>query len=324
MTKITYVLDDYTYFFNIIENSKNELSCGGNASNDCNAFGDGKNPSNITIPEYIEQNHQKYHVTRIGKKAFYKCQNVTHLTLPNSIKVFGNNCFDELNLNGDFNLPTALTTIGEWSLSANTFQKITIGENLQYLKDTSFIGFIYTELYISPDNKYFKTDENYGLYSIDKRILYSAPSNKEIFEVPATVKEIKSYAFGWKNITSIIILPSVTIYGKKCFIDVHELENITIKGNMISYFNDIFIDTKTLNTVIYEGSFAVIKDVFGTNLNPTIYTCIGYKGGDKFANKETTQKENCVAFPYFQNTCQNKISFTRNISILSLLVCILL
>ncbi len=47
----------------------------------------------VVIPESIKYEGDTYSVTAIGEKAFYDCNNLTSVTLPNSVTSFGNNAF---------------------------------------------------------------------------------------------------------------------------------------------------------------------------------------------------------------------------------------
>ena len=57
-------------------------------------YGDIEYSGDIVIPKAVQWNGKTYQVTELGPDAFYQCSKVTSVTLPNSIKVIGNSCFE--------------------------------------------------------------------------------------------------------------------------------------------------------------------------------------------------------------------------------------
>ena len=49
-----------------------------------------------TLPEKVAYQDAEYTVTEIGRLAFYKCRNITLLTIPNTITTIGYSAFERL------------------------------------------------------------------------------------------------------------------------------------------------------------------------------------------------------------------------------------
>ena len=52
-----------------------------------------KYSGNIVIPETVEYDGANYSVTSIGDNTFYKCTNLTSVTIPNSVTTIGERAF---------------------------------------------------------------------------------------------------------------------------------------------------------------------------------------------------------------------------------------
>ena len=56
------------------------------------SYGD-KSATEFMISEYVTIKNKKYKVTTIGNRAFYKCTNLTSITIPNSVTTIGDWAF---------------------------------------------------------------------------------------------------------------------------------------------------------------------------------------------------------------------------------------
>ena len=52
-----------------------------------------KYSGNVSIPKEVSYNGRKYSVTSIGNSAFYNCNSLTSVTIPNSVTSIGNSAF---------------------------------------------------------------------------------------------------------------------------------------------------------------------------------------------------------------------------------------
>ena len=72
-------------YYNLISGSEVEVTY---------QYGDGHSYSQeVNIPETIEYKGKTYQVTTIGHHAFYNCDKLLKVNMPNSIKSIGNNAF---------------------------------------------------------------------------------------------------------------------------------------------------------------------------------------------------------------------------------------
>ena len=82
--------DGKTIYYNYI-NNKTELAVsywGGSANSLSNEYS-----GNVVIPESVTYNGTTYPVTNIWSSAFYECNDLTSITIPNSVTSIGNSAF---------------------------------------------------------------------------------------------------------------------------------------------------------------------------------------------------------------------------------------
>ena len=293
------------------EINSDEVKCGGNSDLDHNAIVGDTCPTNILIPNNITIEGKTYKVTVLGKKAFMKCFNVQSISIPEGIKIIEQHCFDYTDVKTELKLPESLTRLESWALSSNSFPKLTIGSCLNILFPASFGGIHQIKEFAlsSNDNPYFSVDDQKALYNKDKTILYALPE-LESFTIPATVKQIHGYAFGWRIIKTLYIPSSVKYFGDGSFRAVKSLSNIHIEGNIINSPEYLFYESKIQN-IYYKGSVPINYDIFKDAEITNIYTCYGYKGMNTFGLKPATNLMNCSALPYFIFTTAKRNIFTK-------------
>lgn len=67
----------------------------------------------VTIPSSVTYNGTTYSVTSIGMLAFYGCDGLTSVTIPNSVKSIGEGAFDGCSSLTSVTIPKGVKRIGE-------------------------------------------------------------------------------------------------------------------------------------------------------------------------------------------------------------------
>lgn len=67
--------------------------------------------NHVTIPSSVTYNGDSYSVTSIGSKAFYWCNQLSGVTIPNTITTIGESAFDSCYGLTSITIPNSVTTI---------------------------------------------------------------------------------------------------------------------------------------------------------------------------------------------------------------------
>ena len=150
----------------------------------------------ITIPTTATISGYEFNVTSLGENAFYDCDYLTDVELPNTLTSIGNNAFQYCNGLKNIEIPASVVSIGNSAFYNNNLENVTFSENsqLEIIGNHAF-AYCYNFANIEIPN-YVTTIGN------------SAFRNCKItkIEIPASVTSIGSYAFS----------DCSTLYGIRC------------------------------------------------------------------------------------------------------------
>jgi len=146
-------------------------------------------------------------ITYISENCFGHHNNITSVTIPNTVISIGSLAFNQTKLMSVF-IPASVIYIGHGAFSC----EITVSENSLYLNS-----------------------ENGVLFDRKKEKLYNYPKNSPVkyYVIPNTVQEIEAMAFSSvKNLTSVKIPASVKRIGKFAFVGFEsDLKEIIVEWN---------------------------------------------------------------------------------------------
>ena len=167
-------------------------------------------------------------VTSIGNNAFHYCQCLTSVAIPNSVTSIGDYAFYDCIGLTKLTIPNSVTTIGNYAFSGcEGLTKVTIGNGVTSIGDCAF-------------------DRCNGLTSVS---------------IPNSVTSIGFGAFsGCYRMTSVTIPNSVTSIGESAFGDCRGLTSITIPNSVTSIGWGTFSWCSGLVTVTIPNSVVSISE----------------------------------------------------------------
>ena len=186
-------------------------------------------------------------VTSIGNYAFYGCDSLTSITIPDSVTSIGERAFMGCESLESIAIPDSVTSIGGWAFTlCSSLTNITIPDSVTSIGNSAFNG----------------CD---SLTSVT---------------IPDSVTSIGVSAFAsCSSLTSIVIPDSVTSIGVTAFYNCGSLTSIMIPDSVTYIGGSAFAGCSSLETVYYTGSEAEWNEIGSNNYYLTDAEIVfNYKG----------------------------------------------
>lgn len=235
--------------------------------------GDVKYKGKITIPFAVGYNGVRYNVTSIGKSAFYKCDALTSITIPNSVTSIGITAFMGCDYLTSVTMGDGVTTIGDEAFSScsrlesitipnsvkeigryvfwgcTNLTSVTIGDGITTISEGAFSRCAKLTSITIPDNV---TSIGNNAFSECTRLSSVNLSN--------SVTSIGASAFGHcTSLTSITLPNSLTVMGGSAFGSCKSLTSITIPNSVTIIGNSAFSGCTGLTSITIPNSVTEIK-----------------------------------------------------------------
>ncbi|MBO6081850.1 MAG: leucine-rich repeat protein [Bacteroidales bacterium] len=211
-------------------------------------------------------------VTAIGENAFKNCENLTGMTIPETVTTIGDYAFAECTSLGAYDsqtnttawapakapdrsdetsivIPDGVTSIGAFAFqNCISLTSVTIPDSVESIDASAFAGCTSIQHF---SGKFASED---GLYLIDdKTVLAAALGSIEegaTIVIPDGIESIDDYAFaGCKNLTEVIIPGSVKSIGRYAFYECSNLTEVSIPESVESIGASAFEDCEELLSI---------------------------------------------------------------------------
>jgi len=211
-------------------------------------------------------------VTNISDSAFYYCQSLTSITIPESVTSIGYCAFDSSGLK-TIDIPDSVTIIEDEAFIASALASVTIGNGVTSMGGMAFAYCTALEsVTIKNGVTSIGNEAFHGCYSLTSITIpnsvvnigysvFSGCSSLTSVTIPEGVESLGNYMFnGCSSLTSINIPNSVTSIGSGAFQDCRDLTSITIPNSVKSIGASAFQDCRALTTVTMHNSVETIDD----------------------------------------------------------------
>ena len=217
---------------------------------DCDTWASGT----LIIPGTIEGKP----VTSIGEDAFFECEFLTSITIPEGVTSIGDWAFDECTRLNSITIPDSVTSIGDWAFyCCEDLTSIIIPDSVTSIGEGAFSRCsALTTIEVGAGNVNY-TDVDGILFNTDKTLLHTYPADKTgaNYTIPDSVTSIGTSAFReCTRLTNITIPDSVTSIGEKAFEFCINLTSITIPEGVTSIKEKTFLDCWSLTNIIFLGN----------------------------------------------------------------------
>ena len=178
-------------------------------------------------------------VTAIGDNAFFGCDSLISLTIPDNITTIGDNAFAMCSSLTSVRIPSGVINIG-----ANPFAAC---DKL-------------TEIIVSPDHLFLTTIDGVLFDRLDRRLIcYPCAFTAETYTVPGGTGIIGEEAFfGCSSLTSVTIPEGVTTIELFAFYECRSLTSVTIPDGVTVIRPAAFYNCSSLASVTFPDSLTTI------------------------------------------------------------------
>lgn len=280
---------------------------------------DRENITQIVIPSNVEINEKKYTVIAVGNCAFISHENLTSVSLPNSITTIGHSAFNNCKKLTNITIPNKVKTISSSAFSYSGLTSITIPNSVTTIESSAFNSCKNLTKVVIPNNV---TSLGTGAFAYT--------GIKEI-TLPNNITTIESAIFGYcKSLEKIVIPNKVKYINSVAFFGCDNLTNVTIPKSVERISSDAFNNSNKVVINTYKGSpaetFAKTNSIpvilldNATNPTPTNNTKIGYVSiaskdvslvGNEIKNNENVYTEMANVL---KNKGYNQINYAYELS----------
>lgn len=208
----------------------------------------------VVIPETFEYYGATYTVIAIGESAFFDCEKITSVSLPETIKSIGTDAFFCCEGLTSFVIPDNVSTLGKAFMSCSNLESIVIGKSVRSIP---------YECFVYCDNLKKMTIKSNALLNTGKYIGYIGVWPPEIV-ITEDVTSIGANAFSGNGIIKSVTLPeTITSIGESAFQGCSALSSFTIPSNVTYIGASAFKNCGNLKNVkIPAGVTEINNSVF--------------------------------------------------------------
>ena len=200
----------------------------------------------------------------IYDKAFYQCNAIRSINIPNSVIGIGDEAFGGCVITS-VSIPNSVKYIGQAAFSNIPLSSVTIPKSVESIGSNAFSANSYLSSVVI----------EYGLKNIGDEMFWSTGLSS--ITISNSVERIGNGAFMWcSNLTSVYIPNSVTSIGRRAFYGCTGLKTIIVPESVTSIGNEAFSGFSNIDYVVSMASVPPTMDGDAFTSIDTIHVPINY------------------------------------------------
>ena len=245
-------------------------------------------------------------VTSVGYQAFCGCKNLITVTIPESVTEILASTFSFCFNLKEVNLPETLTSIGQYAFTnCYNLKSINIPDSVIDISEGAFSDCkSLSDIIISPNHPVYAFSSSALICKMDMTLLRYIGRDVETYEIPWGIKKIGVGAFEGSALTSVIIPDSVTSIGLYAFRGMDYLTELTIPEGVTSIGGQNFYGNSSMTTIRIPASLVNIPVGIFTYCNKlrTIEIDPGNPVYEMRGNMLVNKKDNSVYYHMDRDT----------------------
>ena len=206
------------------------------------------------MPEEVSSVQVADGITAIPDDAFWGCENLVNITLPQTVRTIGKGAFGQCVNLAQINIPEGVTSIGgDTFFLCRSLTRLTIPDSVTSIKGNPF-QYMSAEIQVSPENPAFSVTDGV-LFNKEHTRLIACPCNKAgAYEIPEGVREIGAHAFqNCDDLTDVTIPGSVGSLEGNPFAYARLELKLSPENPHFSLVDGVLFDETGTKLLIYPG-----------------------------------------------------------------------
>ena len=198
-------------------------------------------------------------VTTIGYEAFWGCDSLTSVNIPDSVTTIGDFAFWRCDSLTSVNIPDGVTMIGEGAFAdCHSLTSVNIPDSVTTIGERAFASCSNLREFTG---KF--AEDNGRILVVDGVLTAFAPAGITEYNIPESVTMIRQYAFyECRSLTSVNIPNSVTTIGDFAFQHCYSLTSVNIPDSVATIGNYAFEGCSLTSITIGNSVTTIGNDAF--------------------------------------------------------------
>ena len=203
-------------------------------------------------------------VTCIGYEAFRKCNQMTSIDIPDTVKIIDGLAFSECDSLTSITIPDSVTSIGLYAFNYCTgLSQITLGSGLSTVGSSAFWECQnLKDVYIDSMELWFSIsfeDADASPLCYDANLYFGGKLVTDVI-IPGNITHVPDYAFDCCiSLQSVTVSEGVETIGNFAFFGCDNLSSVTLPDSLTSIGESVFAHCKQIGEIISMGSWVFLN-----------------------------------------------------------------